>query len=275
MSTGPDAAELIDAFRVALQEYGKYHGERHSDSTLRRFLMARDWDLSAAQDMLLAHEEWRVAEKVDDLVDHYVYEERDEVARALPRYLHKHDHDHRPIFIWNFGMTDMDRVNQITTLERLRKAAFLEHERLTRTILPSYSKRFGKDVYQVTMILDLNGATMYQFNEYRKFVSLSGKVLSQNYPEVLHKLYIINAPLLFSSIWYMVSGLLDPRTVSKITILGSDYMAVLKDVLDPQHLPSLVPGGECQCSGEGCIFYRKGPWNDGSVDLDPSWPKIQ
>ncbi len=37
------------------------------------------------------------------------------------------------------------------------------------------------------------------------------------------KFYIVNAPYIFTTVWSVVKGWLDPVTVEKIKILGSGY----------------------------------------------------
>jgi len=48
-------------------------------------------------------------------------------------------------------------------------------------------------------------------------------VISAHYPERAGKLFIVNAPFWFSTIWRVVSPLVDPNTRAKISILGSNY----------------------------------------------------
>jgi len=43
-----------------------------------------------------------------------------------------------------------------------------------------------------------------------------------NYPEMLGRICIINAPMVFKAIWQLVKPLLNPRTLSKIQVRGCD-----------------------------------------------------
>ena len=45
-----------------------------------------------------------------------------------------------------------------------------------------------------------------------------------HYPESIHKFYVINAPWIFRTIWAGFKVWLHPITVSKLDILGKDYM---------------------------------------------------
>lgn len=52
------------------------------------------------------------------------------------------------------------------------------------------------------------------------FLKLSSGVAQDNYPEIMHKLLIINAPMMFNLIWLLVKGFFDEKTVKKINIMG-------------------------------------------------------
>jgi hypothetical protein len=74
------------------------------------------------------------------------------------------------------------------------------------------------------------------------------------------KFYIINAPMLFSSVWGLVKPLLDEVTASKITILGSKYQATLLENIPAESLPVSF-GGACNCEGS-CQLSDNGPWRE-------------
>lgn len=74
---------------------------------------------------------------------------------------------------------------------------------------------------------------------------------------------IINAPWAFSTIWSLVKGWLDPVTVAKIDILGSDYKKTLLERIPADSLPAFL-GGKCNCP-EGCSMSDAGPWQDAEL----------
>ena len=45
------------------------------------------------------------------------------------------------------------------------------------------------------------------------------------------RMFIINAPLLFSGIWAVIKGWLDEKTRNKITIIGSKYEPQLLELV--------------------------------------------
>jgi len=70
----------------------------------------------------------------------------------------------------------------------------------------------------------------------------------------------INAPWAFTTVWSFVKPLLDEVTVSKIQILGGDYLKTIEKQIPIQNIPKFL-GGKCTCP-EGCTLSNAGPWND-------------
>lgn len=80
------------------------------------------------------------------------------------------------------------------------------------------------------------------------------------YPETMGKFYIINAPYIFTTVWSVIKGWLDPVTVEKIRILGSGFEKELMEQIPPENLPQTL-GGECSCPDGACSLSDAGPWN--------------
>lgn len=67
-------------------------------------------------------------------------------------------------------------------------------------------------------------------------------LLEDNYPETLHKCYVVNSPKIFPIIYEIVKPFLSKRTSGKIKILGSNYKEILVDELGPDCLPETYGG---------------------------------
>eukprot|EP00933_Yihiella_yeosuensis_P065243 TRINITY_DN6895_c0_g2_i1.p1 TRINITY_DN6895_c0_g2~~TRINITY_DN6895_c0_g2_i1.p1 ORF type:complete len:470 (-),score=119.74 TRINITY_DN6895_c0_g2_i1:36-1445(-) len=105
----------------------------------------------------------------------------------------------------------------------------------------------------------------------RKVVKEVVSVLQNHYPECSGRVIIINAPKVFSIAWSFIKPMLDAKTVSKISIFGSDQRQactqLLLELVDADQLPSLY-GGSCICDGKdpnSCMRAVKGPWGDPEV----------
>jgi hypothetical protein len=59
-------------------------------------------------------------------------------------------------------------------------------------------------------------------------IQLASSIGQNYYPEMLGTMFIINAPMLFSTVWSGIKMLFDQRTQKKIVILGSGYQKELK-----------------------------------------------
>jgi len=74
---------------------------------------------------------------------------------------------------------------------------------------------------------------------------------------------MVNSPFGFSACWAIIKRFLDPRTVEKVFILGSDFQSALLQHIPKENLPKRF-GGTCECPG-GCELSDAGPWKD--VDI--------
>ena len=87
------------------------------------------------------------------------------------------------------------------------------------------------------------------------------------------QMIIINAPTSFTAIWTAVKPWLSPRTLDKITLLGTNqHHDVLRDLVPPENLPTTL-GGTCTCDGAhgGCVLSNAGPWMLGRAERRARW----
>jgi hypothetical protein len=72
-------------------------------------------------------------------------------------------------------------------------------------------------------VLPLPGVGMSHLSgEVKRLMSTLTKFDQDNYPEMLGRICIINAPMVFKAIWALIKPLLNPRTLSKIQVTGGD-----------------------------------------------------
>lgn len=118
----------------------------------------------------------------------------------------------------------------------------------------------GRVTEALTNVFDAEGLTLSMFDSNtRSFLSAISKIDSDNYPETLGRLLIINAPFVFHTIWSVVSTFLDERTLTKIKVVGSDYKKDLFELLGgPENVPTEY-GGKLEVPG--------GLYQAGSPDL--------
>lgn len=158
---------------------------------------------------------------------------------------------------------------KITTGERMLQNLVCEYEKLADPRLPACSRKSGKLLETCCTIMDLKGVGITNVPSVYGYVRQASAISQNYYPERLGKLYLINAPWGFSSVFSVVKGFLDPVTVNKIHVLGSGYKKELLEQVSPENLPVQF-GGTCQCSG-GCELSDMGPWHEPEWTRTPKW----
>lgn len=169
------------------------------------------------------------------------------------------------MYIETLGGIDLTAMYKITSADRMLTNLAVEYERVADPRLPACSRKAGHLLETCCTIMDLKGVTLTKVPQVYSYVR-QASVISQNYyPERLGKLFLINAPWGFSTVWSVVKGWLDPVTVKKINILGSGYQSELLKHIPAENIPKEF-GGTCECQG-GCENSDAGPWHD------PQWAK--
>jgi hypothetical protein len=179
--------------------------------------------------------------------------------------------DGRPIYIEQLGKVDIAAMNKITTSERMLTNLAVEYERVADPRLPACSRKAGHLLETCCTIMDLKGVGLGKAPSVYGYLKSASNMSQNYYPERLGKLFVINAPWGFSTIWGAIKGWIDPVTVQKIHILGSGYQKELLQHVSPEALPKAF-GGTCECPG-GCMFSDIGPWTDPQYARPAKWEK--
>lgn len=85
---------------------------------------------------------------------------------------------------------------------------------MVNIILPECSRVAGRRIDTCTSIIDLDGVSAIKLftGKLKKFLDISMKITQDNYPELMHRLYIINSGIFFSGVWVVVKPMLDKVT---------------------------------------------------------------
>lgn len=106
-------------------------------------------------------------------------------------------------------------------------------------------EHFKKQGYScpVTIVQDAKGLGLrHAYGPAIDFIGKMSKIDNDNYPEMMHKLYAINTPAIFGTLFSLLKPLIDPVTISKVEVLGYNYLARLTDQVSADQLPTIIGG---------------------------------
>ncbi|KAI8548868.1 hypothetical protein RHMOL_Rhmol07G0307600 [Rhododendron molle] len=214
---------------------------RHDDyHMMLRFLKARKFDIEKAKQMWADMLQWRKNFGTDTIMEDFEFKELDEVVEHYPQGYHGIDKEGRPIYIERLGKADPNKLMQVTTMDRFVKYHVQEFEKSLSIKYPACSIAAKRHIGYGTTILDVQGVT-------------------------LGRMFIVNAGPGFRLLWNTVKSFLDPKTSSKIQVLGDKYQSKLLELIDASELPDFL-GGTCTCADQGgCMRSQKGPWKDPDI----------
>ncbi|KAL2872594.1 CRAL-TRIO domain-containing protein [Aspergillus lucknowensis] len=201
--------------------------QEHPDTLLLRFLRARKWDIPRAFGMMANAILWRKSFEVDE--DVVPRGELDAWRRSRDEGLSEAERKEGKDFIMQLEMGKsylhgLDREGRPVNIVRVRlhkpgaqsQAAL---ERYIVHVIESTRILVAPPVETGTILFDMTGFSLSNM-EYSpvKFII---QCFEANYPESLGRLLIHNAPWIFSGIWKIIHGWMDPVVASKVQFTKS------------------------------------------------------
>eukprot|EP01088_Endostelium_zonatum_P012196 TRINITY_DN26381_c0_g1_i2.p1 TRINITY_DN26381_c0_g1~~TRINITY_DN26381_c0_g1_i2.p1 ORF type:complete len:432 (-),score=142.41 TRINITY_DN26381_c0_g1_i2:62-1333(-) len=270
MSEGEN--ELVEQFKAKLKENDvKVNWDIHDDVTLRRFLRAREMVLQDAYDMFVKSLQWREENKVDTILDDIRARNRnfDLINNYMMVFTHGKDKRGMPVEFEQIGKMDTNELIRVLPLQDILTFHIWQQEVAIKELRAAATAAGTPLVQTASTIEDFSNFSYSQIHSgsIGVFKEISA-IDEQNYPETLHKYFVINAPSLFPAIFKLISGFLPERTIQKIHVLGSNYKESLLKEIDSDQIP-VEYGGTCtSCdNSDGFCYKRKqGPFIDKNQD---------
>jgi len=208
-----------------------------------KFCRARNWELKAIQDMFIAHTQW--------------FKERDMVNLASRTESHPHFNflknympsgyigfakDNHHIYVDRIGLKDGKGLVGLCSADELIDFHYYKHFKGAEA-QRKRNKEIGQHIDQIYVICDLTGLG-WQHADANGMALMKRitKMDEDNFPEGLKKLFIINAPGVFTFLWAIFRPWLNENTLSKIEILGDDYKDTLFRELGEDVVPQMFQG---------------------------------
>ncbi|KAK3084025.1 hypothetical protein FSP39_006958, partial [Pinctada imbricata] len=203
-------------------------------------ISARCYDVDKAVQMFRTSMAYREKMKVDTILHDY------DPPEVLKKYLTGgfcgHAKDGSPVRVELYGKLDIKGLMASSKKSDLEKAKLKQCEWTVQDWKNESQKR-GYRVDGLTVIFDMEGVSTRML--WRPGIQMylhMVKVLEDNYPEMMRRLLVINAPRIFPVLYKLVRPLISEDMKNKIHILAGNYSDYLKKYVDPDNLPMCYGG---------------------------------
>jgi len=172
-----------------------------------------------------------------------------------PYYIYGQDRKGHPV-VYDFAPEDMSILEKMSKEEQLERLC-RPLEQLKK-LKGQMRKQYDNNLYQHVYVMDVGniGLTTCTNKAFRDNLKLTFQLLQEHYAEVTDMIFIINASLAFRTAWKVVSCWIDPGTLEKVKVYGSNGVEKLvKWSIDIDQIPPKIGGKGSK------------PWSLGEVTL--------
>jgi len=240
--------QKIKAFRES--KAGPYITKDTGDLEIARWLIARKWDMEASIKMYIDSITWREKENINSIFEwipkmktfkflndywpNSILPDKSAQFRTYDGYL----------VVYEKLCAITPHILQAVSLQDLRNFHIYIQELTTRERKRICEEEKSADQYApVVYVQDLEDLTMSHLTRQNySMMNSFTDIDSLNYPETVRKVFIINAPAAFTVGWKISQKFLDPATIDKVAILGTEFKAELLKVIPPASLPEEYGG---------------------------------
>ncbi|OXA48794.1 hypothetical protein Fcan01_16399 [Folsomia candida] len=205
-------------------------------------MLARRWDVPGAKDMLLQTVKWWKDNNMDEIHT----EDWSSVAKEYPINTDGVDRNGQPVFVFSIGDWDLRRAALQGKLD-LAIRHFIKGFDEVHVKSIEYNKSGKSNGTQWNFISNLDKLSRQQHLCIPCLRFYTGIMLmfESHYPGSTEKIFVINAPSIFSVILTLVQPILSPETYKALQILGTNkeqWGPILFSHIAKDQLPESVGG---------------------------------
>ncbi|RAL40478.1 unnamed protein product [Cuscuta campestris] len=222
-----DHAKKVSELKTSLGPLSERNLQYCTDACLKRYLVARRFNVGKAKKMLEETLKWRSSFKPEEIRWHEVAMEGETGKLFRANF---HDRHGRTVLILRPGKQNTTSIdNQMRHLVYLIENAILN--------LPE-----GQE--QMAWLIDFTGWSITN-NVPLKTARDSINILQNHYPERLAVAFLYSPPQIFEAFWKIAKFFMDPITSQKVKFVypkNKDSMEVMKTYFDVDNLPTEFGG---------------------------------
>ncbi|EDQ84455.1 uncharacterized protein MONBRDRAFT_34692 [Monosiga brevicollis MX1] len=216
-------------YLTCVRGYASY--EPRKEETVKAFKSILDW-----RDKVNYYE--YMTKRIDGDADFY---------QKWPEYIYGHDKYGHPLVSLHVEKISTDALAAMDSDHMLRLQG--QKQAFYSAYKKQLSDKLGEQRYKYSLIVDLKGSGMnILYGQKKAVIQKVFSVGADFFPESLWKIYVINAPFVFRTVWAMIKPWIHPITQAKVNMLGSASAAVKKmqeDGLELDAIPTFL-GGTCE-----------------------------
>ncbi|CAO3588310.1 unnamed protein product [Absidia cylindrospora] len=236
-----EAIPLIPGHLLHMTFWNMVTGD-NPDCVVLRYLRARKWDVDAAYIMLLNTLRWRIYMRVDDvsaLGESGMVRVLEELKPGMGEQFYYNVHSNKTVL---GGPDNAGRgICYVNARFHRKEDQDLEVIKLLTVYVMELSRMIvHQPVESACIVFNMEGFTLANMDfEFTKFLL---HCFESYYPETLGSCLIHKVPWVFSTVWAMITPLLDPVVASKIRFTKT--LQELSQHVDMAILPPFLTGKE-------------------------------
>jgi hypothetical protein len=211
-----------------------------TDHALLRVLSARSDDVIKAVAQYEGIVNFRLQKECYRFLDPTFYTEPESMRRYFGWGFAGVDNDGFPVLVERIGKNDVLSLSESVGTDEFLRWVIFYHE-CQEKMMREASMATGRDRHKMSVLVDLAGyklagpATL-------SIIFARTRMEEDNYPEIVRRIFLLNVPSLFSTLWGVVSAFMDAGTRSKVQLLGSNYLPTLLKYINASNIPSFLGG---------------------------------